>query len=411
MESPEDEPKPTARTLRGLDLVNFLMADVETGVGPFLAIYLAASLHWDPAKIGVAMSAGGLASIAAQTPMGALVDVLKKRREALAVSALMVALGCFVTVRLQRYYPIVTAQAAVGVVSAFFPPAMAGMTLGIVGARGLTRRVGRNETWNHAGNVCHAIACGLLGYWFDRRCIFYYVIAVCVITAAVVFAIRRDDISDRRARGSEKPEADGPDSSDPVSFLEALRNRSLLIFGFCVALFHFANAAMLPLIGQRLSRGDDKTSSLYMAVCIVGAQAVMTPLAMFAGKYASVWGRKAVFLIGFVALPIRGVLYTLNDHPYYLIGVQLLDGIGAGIFGVVSVLVISDLTRGSGRFNFTQGVVATATGLGASLSNVIAGFIVQHAGFNAAFLFLAAMAAIGLTVFWRWMPETLASPS
>src|SRR5581483_920575 len=107
----------------------------------------------------------------------------------------------------------------------------------------------------------------------------------------------------------------------------------------------------------------------------------------------SSWGRKAAFLVAFTALPIRGVLYTLNDNPYFLVGVQLMDGIGAAIFGVVSVLVISDLTRGTGRFNFTQGVVATATGLGASLSNGLSGFIAERAGFNGAFLSLAGVAA------------------
>jgi MFS family permease len=143
-----------------------------------------------------------------------------------------------------------------------------------------------------------------------------------------------------------------------------------------------------------------------MAVCIVGAQTVMIPVALAAGRLAHSWGRKAVFLIGFAALPIRGALYTLTDNPYFLVGVQLMDGIGAAIFGVVSVLVIADLTRGTGRFNFTQGVVATATGLGASLSNGITGFIVQRAGFNPAFLFLACVATFALGIFWIFMPET-----
>jgi len=187
---------------------------------------------------------------------------------------------------------------------------------------------------------------------------------------------------------------------------DVLTDRPLVIFGLSVVLFHFANAAMLPLIGQRLAAGHPRESSVYMAVCIVGAQLVMTPVAMFAGRFASLWGRKTVFLIGLAALPVRGVLYTVNDNPYFLISVQLLDGIGAAIFGVVSVLVIADLTRGTGRFNVTQGVVATATGLGAALSNGIAGFVVKHGGYNAAFLFLAAIAAGGCALFYFAMPET-----
>ncbi|MDQ3545159.1 MAG: MFS transporter, partial [Verrucomicrobiota bacterium] len=164
------------------------------------------------------------------------------------------------------------------------------------------------------------------------------------------------------------------------SLLGVLKNRALFIFAASVVLFHFANAAMLPLIGQKLARNDAARSSLYLAVCIIGAPVVMIPIAMAAGRFAPVWGRKAIFLVGFAALPIRGFLYTLSDNPYFLVGVQLMDGIGAAIFGVVSVLVIADLTRGTSRFNFTQGVVATATGLGASLSNGVTGFIVQRAG-------------------------------
>jgi MFS family permease len=132
----------------------------------------------------------------------------------------------------------------------------------------------------------------------------------------------------------------------------------------------------------------------------------MIPVALAAGKFAANWGRKAVFIIGFAALPVRGTLYTLSDNPYFLVSVQLMDGIGAAIFGVVSVLVITDLICDTGRFNFTQGIVATATGLGASLSNGITGFIVQRAGFNTAFLFLAAVAAFALGIFWLFMPET-----
>lgn len=399
------DPAPSGQTLRALDGVNFLMADVLTGVGPFLAVYLSASLHWDASKIGIAMSAGGFAAILAQTPMGAIVDRLRHKREAIAVGAILVALGCLVTAALRSFPGIVSAQVVMGIVGTFFPPAMAGMTLGIVGQRGLDRRIGRNETFNHAGNVFAAVGCGLIGYYLDRRDIFYFVAVICVATAAAVFFIRAREIDFLRARGGESHES-ASGAPAPSKLRAVLTHRPLLIFGLSVVLFHFANAAMLPLIGQRLSEGHPRESSLYMAICIVGAQMVMVPVAMLSGRLASRWGRKAVFLIGLAALPVRGFLYTLSDNPYFLIGVQLLDGIGAAIFGVVSVLIIADLTRGTGRFNLTQGVVATSTGLGAALSNGLAGFIVKHAGYNTAFLFLAAVAAVGCVLFHLAMPET-----
>ena len=380
------------------------MADVHTGVGPFLAIYLAASQHWNPSAIGVMLSAGGIAGLIAQTPVGAFVDRLRQKREALAVGTALLGIGALAVIYFQRFPEIVGAQIVMGVVGTFFPPAMAGMTLGIVGRASLDRRIGRNETFNHAGNVFSAVAAGLLGYVFARESIFYFTAASCMITIVAIFFIRADEIDFAWARGCEKSEV--ATEQNVSGFREVLSNRSLLIFTISVALFHFANAAMLPLIGQELSVGHPRAASLCMAVCITGAQLVMVPVALIAGRLAPEWGRRRVFLIGFTALPIRGVLYTLSRNPIYLTGVQLLDGIGAGIFGVVSVLIISDLTRGTGRFNFVQGAVATATGLGASLSNSVAGFIVQRAGYNAGFLALAGIGSIALAIFATAMPET-----
>lgn len=229
---------------------------------------------------------------------------------------------------------------------------------------------------------------------------------MCVITIGALFFIRGSEIDFARSCGCEKGEEMSAKTGAISGILSVLKNHSLLIFMLSVVLFHFANAAMLPLIGQKLARGHAKSSTLFMAVCIVGAQMVMIPVALAAGRFAKSWGRKAVFIVGFAALPLRAVLYTFSDNPYFLVSVQLMDGIGAAIFGVVSVLVIADLTRGTGRFNFTLGVVATATGLGASLSNGITGFIVQRGGFNAAVLFLAVIAGIALAIFWIFMPET-----
>ena len=389
-----------------LDAVNFLMADVHTGFGPFLAIYLAASLHWNPRDIGIVISASGIAGLIAQTPVGAFVDRLRRKREAIAVCVALLGFGALAIVIFYNFAEVLAGQIVMGTVGTFFPPAMAGMTLGIVGRRGLDLRIGRNETFNHAGNVVSAIAAGLLGYWFAQRSIFYFTAMMCAVTICAIVFIRGQEIDYARSRGCEDGE-DAPAEGGAISgFLRVLEHRALLIFMISVVLFHFANAAMLPLIEQKLAIGHAKGSSLYMAVCIVGAQIVMIPVALASGRFAASWGRKAVFLIGFAALPIRATLYTLSDNPYYLVGVQLMDGIGAAIFGVVSVLVIADLTRGTGRFNFTQGVVATATGLGGSLSNGITGFIGQRAGFNAAFFFLAGVAAFALGIFWFFMPET-----
>jgi predicted MFS family arabinose efflux permease len=185
---------PSKRTLLGLDAVNFLMADVHTGVGPFVAIYLAASLHWDPKDIGVALSAAGIAGLVAQTPVGAFVDALRYKREALAVGTAFLGIGALAMVFFHSFAEVLAAQITMGVVGTFFPPAMAGMTLGIVGRRGLDLRIGRNETFNHAGNVFAAVTAGLLGYWIARRYIFYSTAVFCVAAIVAIFFIRRKEI-------------------------------------------------------------------------------------------------------------------------------------------------------------------------------------------------------------------------
>src|SRR6184192_2363416 len=194
---------PSSRTLLGLDAVNFLMADVHTGIGPFLAIYLTTSLHWNPRDIGVTLSAAGIAGLIAQTPAVAFVDGLRYKREALALGTALLGIGALTIVFFHSFAEILAAQITMGVVGTFFPPAMAGMTLGIVGRAGLDWRIGRNETFNHAGNVFGAVAAGLLGYIFARESIFYFTAANCVITIVAIFFIRADEIDFAWARGCE----------------------------------------------------------------------------------------------------------------------------------------------------------------------------------------------------------------
>lgn len=394
-------------SLQALDYVNVFLADVRDGVGPYLAIYLMATHHWNPASIGVAMSASGIAGLIAQTPSGLIVDATRRKRLLIAIAAFFVAVGCITMVLIPKFSVVIAAQALIGIAGSLFPPAVAAITLGLVGHSKLDRRMGRNEAFNHTGNVVAAALAGLLGHFIGREWIFYLVAAMSLASILSVLRIRGSDIDNDLARGAvaDKGTEASPHSS---SFVTLLRDRRIIIFAISITLFHFANAAMLPLVGQKLSEGKATGASLYMSACIIMAQLVMIPVSTLAGRFASTRGRKAVFLIGFLALPIRGVLYTLSDNPYFLVSVQILDGIAAGIFGVLWVLVVADLSRGTGRFNFLQGAIATATGIGASLSNLVAGFIVQAAGYNAAFLTLAAIAGVALLVFGLAMPETQA---
>jgi MFS family permease len=396
---------PSNRSLAGLDWTNFFLADVQTGVGPFLAIFLTSlpALGWNQESAGWALTVGGLAGIAAQTPAGALVDRLRAKRTLIAIGVMCLAASALIIALFPRFWPVMVAQAIIGSTSSVFIPAVAAISMGLVGRAAFDRRQGRNQTFNSAGNVVAAVAMGLLGYYKGGRSIFFFVIVMVAPTLLCLKRIDPNEIDYDVARGCEP----GEESQQPVGGIgELVRDRRVIIFLACAVMFHFANAAMLPLLGEMLGANHGRASMLFMTACVVTTQLVVTALAGPVGRLASCWGRKRLLLIGFAALPVRGVLYTLTHNTTLLVAIQLLDGVAAVVFGVVSVLVIADLTRGTGRFNLAQGAIATAIGTGASLSQVIAGGIAHRAGFSAAFLFLAAIAAAGLALFWFAMPET-----
>jgi len=270
-----------------------------------------------------------------------------------------------------------------------------------VGRAAFDARQGRNQTFNSAGNVTAAVSMGLLGYFLSNRSVFFFVVALSIPTLLILIGIRPGEIDHEVARG-----AVGEKAGQAESVRVLLKDRPLVIFLVCAVLFHFANAAMLPLLGELLAKGQGRSSMLFMSACVVTTQLVITVLASWSGRQAGTRGRKPLLLIAFGVLPIRGVLYTLTSNTVLLVAIQILDGVGAGIFGVVSVLVIADLTRGTGRFNLTLGAITTAVGIGAALSQVIAGSIVHHMGSHAGFLFLAAVAAAAFAILYVFMPET-----
>jgi predicted MFS family arabinose efflux permease len=393
---------PTARSLRGLDLLNFFLADVQTGIGPFLAIYLA-GYGWNEQRVGIALTVGGIAGILAQTPAGALVDVLRSKRALIAGGIIALAVGALMIAAVPSFWSVMSAQVLIGGTSSIFGPAICAISLGIVGHAVFDRRQGRNETFSAAGNVVAAVSMGLLGYYVSNRSIFFFVVVCALPTILSLLFIRSQEIDYGLARG-EKTKKDG--DGKPISVWALLQDRPLVVFLICAVMFHFANAAMLPLLGEMLAKGQGRNSMMFMSACIVTTQLTIVVIASWSGIKAGSWGRKPLLLIAFGVLPVRAVLYTLTSNTEALVAIQILDGIGAGIFGVVSVLVIADLTQGTGRFNFTLGAISTAVGIGASLSQVIAGSIVHYCGSSAGFLFLAAIASIAFVILYFFMPET-----
>jgi MFS family permease len=391
------------RSLQGLDAINLLMADVRDGVGPYLSVFLKGSQHWDAGAIGLAMGASSLAAAICQIPAGMLVDSARAKRLLIAGSGLLVGLGCLLTVLVPHFWTVIAAQAALGAASAVIPPTIAAMSLGLVGRRLLDRRISRNESFNHAGNLSAAVLAGLLGHYAGYDWIFYLVCGFAVASAIAVMMISPGEIDHDRARGGEDP-AHG---CEPIPLRDVLRKRDLAIFLGSVVLSHFGNAAMLPMAGQVLAKTHPGTEAIALSACIIVAQLVMVGVAWCVGwASARGIGRKPIFLLALAILPVRGVLFSFATGPYAVVAIQLLDGVAAGIFGVISVLMAADLMRGTGRFNLAQGLTALAVGIGAALSNATAGFVVQWFGYATGFRYLAVIAGCALAFFALLMPET-----
>ncbi|MBH3458998.1 MFS transporter [Pseudomonas putida] len=388
---------------RALDWLNFFLADVRDGLGPYLAIYLLAVHQWQPASIGLVMSLAGIAALVAQTPAGALIDRTTAKHAVVVTAAVLVTGSCLMLPWISSFAGVALTQTIGAIAGSLFAPAIAAISLGITGPKAFTRRVGRNETFNHAGNACSALLAGGLAYLFGPVVVFYLMAVMTVASIVAMWRVPAAAIDHQVARGL----VHGPGCAENLArFWVLLHNRTLLVFAVCCALFHLANAAMLPLVSQKLSQVDLRLATPLTSACIVAAQLVMVPMALLVGAKAETWGRRPFLLAGFFILPLRGALYVASDNPFWLVGVQLLDGIGAGIFGALFPIVIKDLTEGTGRFNFSLGALTAVFGLGAALSPGIAGLVVQAAGYDAAFLTLAGIAAVAFAIVLMALPET-----
>ena len=407
---------------RSLDTLNALLVDVNGAIRPYLNVYLYVQRDWGDGAVGLVGTVSGLAALALQTPIGAGIDAVRDKRLVILAALVGLSLGTVVVAISAQFWPVLVAACVLATVGGVLSPAVAALTLGLVPRRVLARRMGRNAAFERAGNVGIALLIGAVGWLFPDRAVFLLVPALAVSAAAALFSIPRSAIDPVRARGQEpgarKPNAqesnaqelgaarDGRAAGAPAGLRALLRNRPLLIFCACVTLFHFANGPLLTLVAQEIGQAHPEWSSVIVSVCIVGAQAVMVPMAILVGRRADAWGRKPLLVLGFAVLPLRALLYLASHDPVWLIAVQCLDGIGAGLLSAAKPLVLADLMRGSGRYNLAHGLVGTLQGAGASLAFVVAGTLAQGTGFWAAYLLLAGVALAALAVLVFLMPET-----
>ena len=392
---------------RSLDAVNFLLADVRGALGPYLNVFLITQQHWSQTEVGWVTTISGLIGLAAQTPAGAVIDATRRKREVVVLALIVLAIGAVIVFAAPSFWPVLIANTGMAVVGDVFGPAVAAVTLGLYARKQLARRMGRNAAFDHAGNVAIAAAAGGVGYLFSQRAVFLTVPVFAVLASLAMLSIPRNAIDQDRARGLGEGEARSAGGGQaPSGYLALFRCKPLVVFALCAMLFHFANAPLLPLVGQKLAQSYPAWATAMMSSCIIAAQLIMLPVALMVGRTADRFGRKPILLVGFAVLPVRAVLYTFSDSAPWLIAVQLLDGVGAGIFGAITPLVIADLMRGTGRYNLAQGAVATGQGIGASLSGLAAGVIVDHFGYSAAFLTFGSAACAALAALFLAMPET-----
>ncbi len=381
--------------------MNFFLADVQTGFGAFVAFYLA-ELGWPKSQVGLALALGTITGVIAHIPGGALVDALPWKRALAAVGIGMICASALILALVPSVPLVFFAEFLHGLTGGIVTPAIAAISLGLVGRRAMSARAGRNYRFDAFGNALTAGAMGIAGQYFAKSAIFLGAAALCIPALIGLSRIRGDEIDYARARNA----GIGKQTKSFQRILDTGKNPKLYIFAACVFLFQFADASMLPVVGQNLAQSQNESTSLLMAALIAIPQVVVALLSPWVGHYSEKWGRKPLLLLGFGLEIIRALLLAFFTDYSMLIVAQVIGGLSAAAVTVLTILVITDLTTGTGRFNFVQGLIGTVIAIGASMSTAASGFIFQEWGHWQGFFILAGAALMATALFWAAMPET-----
>jgi predicted MFS family arabinose efflux permease len=395
-------PAPSRQSLRGLDWFIFFLADVQTGFGPFIAVYLTTQ-KWTQAEIGLVLSIGGIVGLLGQMPGGAIIDAAKSERLVAALAITTIGFCALAYAAMPVFPVVITAATLHAAASCVLGPAIAAISLGLVGPFAISERLGRNARFASLGNGVAAAVMGTAGYLLSSRSVFLVTFLLAIPTLIALSRIREEEVDIARCHGEMPREA--ADRGD-TNVWHLVRQRPLLVFALSVALLQLANAAMLPLMASAVTARSSQWATILVAACIIVPQAIVALLSPSVGRKAQAWGRRPLLLLGFGALTIRGLLFATVRDPYLLVLVQVFDGITAAVFAVMIPLIVADVAFGSGHFNLAQGIVGTATGIGASLSTALGGYISDKFGNATAFIGLASVAATGLLLILLVMPET-----
>jgi MFS family permease len=389
-------------SLKQLDWLNFFLAALLTGFGPFVAVHLAEN-GWAPASIGVILTISGLAGLATQVPAGELIDMVAAKRALLGIAAIAVALALTIF-GLRSDFPSIAGVAIIqGCAGSILGPSVAAISLGLVGHDALAERLGRNQRFASIGGLSAAAIMGAVGYLLSSRDIFLIAAALVIPLLWTLLRIRGADIHFGRSCGAPDCHSTKPDR---VSRRTLFKDVRLLAFMACLFLFQLANASILPQVSQTLVHTEGRSSSLTVSALIVLPQIVVAVLAPWVGRTAAAWGRRPLLLLGLAMVPIRSGLFALTADPTLLVMIELLDGLSGATMGVLTTLVVADLTNGTGRFNLAQGFAGTSSGLGASLSTSIIGIVTQRFGNTAGLLSVTGVGFMAVVIILVFMPET-----
>lgn len=388
--------------LVALDWVNFLLADVRGGLGAYVIVYLVSRAHWSQASVGAVLTVSGLTGIMLHPSVGALIDATRAKR-ALLIAGVVVLSVCGLAVVWAPTVPVVlAADVTMAVLGGVFAPVVAAMTVGLSDSAGLAARLGRNAVFDRIGNVFMAVVAGVLGTVFSEAAPFFLLPVFAALTIVAVLAIPASAIDHARARGLA---AEDGASRRPESWRLLWRSRPFVVFAAAAAIFNFANAPLLQLVAQKLALDHPGYESGLTSAAIIVTQLATIPMALLAAR-ANALGRRPLLILAFTAVPLRGLLCASFHDPGWLLAIQLLDGVGAGLYDALLPLVLADLMRGSGRYSLARGLLGTIQGIGGSTGQGAAGFVVATFGYGVGFVCLSAVAFAALLLIVFAMPET-----
>jgi MFS family permease len=392
---------PASRQSRyGLDWMNFFVADVQTGFGTFVAFYLA-HLGWSHGDIGLALTVGGVAGVVGQIPGGALADAVTWKRGLVALGIVMTGAAALILALIPSFLMVFVAAMLQGGTAGIITPAIAGISLGLVGHRGMSVRTGRNFRYAAGGHAVTAALMGAAGAYFSVGAIFIAAAALCIPALIALSFIRPEEIDYRQARNAAKGE-----SARNAHVIDLVKNHKLILFTSAIVLFQLADASMLPLLGENVAVTVKTQAPIWMSILIMVPQIVVAMLSPWVGFHSEKRGRRPLLLIGFGIEPFRAALLAFATSYPFLIIAQVLNGITGAIIGVLTVLVIADLTIGTGRFNLAQGAVGAMSGIAAALSTLATGYLVQSFGLASGYLGIAVVATAATALIWTFVSET-----